>query len=248
MILAETLQGALKDSTIQPPGNPTLGGWEHYPEIPDVESETHNPRAFVFVTLATASFLFEPPDEYRIIEAHPVPAPALPPSLTYWEASMRHRCVLGIAALALVVTACTAAPAGLTPEDEAAIRAAIERWGENVRANRLMDVLDLYSDDAVEVLATERVGKAAIRERWEGFVDRYEYETASSTANEIEGLGDLAYVRMGMESTYLYDGNPRNSYGNVLLIFRKQADGTWLISRSAWGQATAARTDTTASY
>jgi len=161
---------------------------------------------------------------------------------------MRHRCVSGIAALALVVAACTAAPAGLTPEDEAAIRAVVDRYSDDWAANRIAESLDVFAEDAVEVISTARIGKTAIRERWQAFIDRYVYETVNTNVEEIVGRGDLAYIWLSFEHTHLYNGNPMEGHGNMLWILRKQEDGGWLVSHSAGSSTQSARADTTASF
>ena len=62
---------------------------------------------------------------------------------------MRSQFILGVAALALVVTACTTAPAGLTPEDEAAIRAIWDQWGEAFVGFEWDLIAELVTDDVL---------------------------------------------------------------------------------------------------
>jgi uncharacterized protein (TIGR02246 family) len=140
-------------------------------------------------------------------------------------------------ALALGLAACgfqVAEEHRLTAQDEAAIRAVFERWEENVSANRFMENLDLLTEDAAELLANPRVGKPAIRERWEGIMDAYVFKTAEVRIVEIAGLGDVAYAWAEFNQTYDLRDQSRIQHGNMLAILRQEPDGSWRILRSSW--------------
>ena len=143
-------------------------------------------------------------------------------------------------ALPLAAMAC-AAPASqqdrLTPEDEAAIRALHEEWSVNATANRFIDNLKFYAEDAAELLATPRVGMPAIRERWEGFLPDYEFTGSEGTVREIGGTSEEAWVWAEFTNRYKLRGEPRIQHGNQLTILRKQ-DGIWKVYRTTW-QSTA---------
>jgi hypothetical protein len=59
--------------------------------------------------------------------------------------------------------------------------------------------------------------------------------TLTTTADEVTGHGDLAYVRgtFGVTAT-LPDGSTMNDKGSFLEIRRQQADGTWALTRDIW--------------
>lgn len=104
---------------------------------------------------------------------------------------MNMRGIVAMVTLVGTAAACTVADGALTPADEAEIRGLVEQWDQNTLANRLMDNLDLMADDPAELLATARVGKEAIRQRWEGFVADEVYLSANTVLREIAGFGDL---------------------------------------------------------
>lgn len=104
--------------------------------------------------------------------------------------------------------------------------------------------VDLYADDGVELLASPAEGKDAIRARWEGFVDRYEYTEVSTAVREIIGMGDFAYVWVEADMKYRLDGNPRIQDATWTLLLHRGAEGDWKIHRTSW--MSSARPDSTA--
>jgi ketosteroid isomerase-like protein len=146
---------------------------------------------------------------------------------------MKHRFVLGIAALALVVTACTAAPAGLTPEDEAALRAAIESFDQATSAMDWDAVMEIMTEDFLQMPPNESVIEG--RSAWRANVDssrvteKLEYDTE---VIRVEGRGDLAFVYGTYSGKDVMEGvEELDEYaGSWLSIYRKQPDGSWLIA------------------
>ena len=142
---------------------------------------------------------------------------------------MRNRFVLGIAALALVLTACSAAPAGLTPEDEAAIESFHEIWIQHVLARDFDALETLYPEDTVvmspNMPAIEGIEK--VRAWFEGYPVT---TTMELTTLEVDGRGDLAYVRGMYEMTVVVEGASVSDTGKFIEILRKQEDGSWLMA------------------
>jgi len=155
---------------------------------------------------------------------------------------MDTRGVFALVILLLAAVGCTVPDGGLTPADEAEIRGLVEQWDQNTLAGRTMDNLDLLADDAAELLATARVGKEAIRERWEGFVADEVYLSANTVVREMAGFGDLAYVWAEFEYSFRQDGEPTTHRGNVLWIMRKEAEGPWKLFRASWMSLTEGET------
>jgi ketosteroid isomerase-like protein len=152
--------------------------------------------------------------------------------------------------LLLVAIAC-AAPASqpdrLTPADEAAIRALHDEWSANAAANRFIDNLKYYADDAAELLPAPRVGMAAIRERWEGFLPDYEFTGADGTVREMGGTSEEAWVWAEFTNRYKLRGEPRIQHGNQLTILRK-LDGQWKVHRTTWQSTAVPDTAATGGY
>jgi ketosteroid isomerase-like protein len=52
---------------------------------------------------------------------------------------------------------------------------------------------------------------------------------------EIEGRGDLAYARGIFSWTFrVAEGEPFSDTGKWIAIWRRQADGSWLLSHDIW--------------
>jgi len=125
--------------------------------------------------------------------------------------------------------------AGLTDEDVAAIKASTE---ENVQAVRSKDwaaLAALYTDDAVVMPPNESIirGRAAIQ----AWAETYPWVTEFNlTIEEIDGFGNLAYVRNASSTTMEPEGAPEpiRSTGKGIEIRRKQQDGSWLIAIDIW--------------
>lgn len=150
---------------------------------------------------------------------------------------MNMRGIVAMVTLVGAAGACTAADGALTPADEAEIRGLVEEWNQNILANRMMDNLDLLADDAAELLATARVGKEAIRQRWERYVADEVYVSTSTVVREIAGFGDLAYVWAEFDYSFEQAGELTTHHGNLLWILRREAGGQWKVLRASWMSA-----------
>ncbi len=142
---------------------------------------------------------------------------------------MKHRFVLGIAALALVLTACSTTPAGLTAEDEAAIESFHNVWTQLVLARDFEALEALYTENTVvmppNMPALE--GIQTVRAWFEGYP---EITAMELTTLEVDGCGDLAYVRGIFKSTMVFEGVSISDTGKFIEILRKQEDGSWLMA------------------
>ncbi|KPK82020.1 MAG: hypothetical protein AMS25_03810 [Gemmatimonas sp. SM23_52] len=152
---------------------------------------------------------------------------------------MSTRSVL-LAALALALASAACQPpvqeAGpLSEEDVAAIRAANDAWIQAFGDNDDAALVALYSDDAVIMPPNESVieGQAAIQTYYEA--DAVTVTEYSESILEIDGRDGLAYIR-GTSSMAGIDeaGQPVTESGKYLVILRKQADGSWLITHEIW--------------
>lgn len=132
--------------------------------------------------------------------------------------------------LILLVAACRVAPPALSDEDKAAIRAATDSFVANARARRDSANSLLYTENATFMVPNTGIaeGRAAIRAQLAGMPLVSDF---TLTPVEIDGRGDLAYVR----GTYSFkivgpDGHQvGEDHGKYLEVRRKQPDGKWLI-------------------
>jgi len=149
-----------------------------------------------------------------------------------------------LAALVLsgVAWACSAPPpqaAGLSEEDVAAIKATSEKEVVDVLlAGDWEAFAAAFTEDAVRMVPNEplHVGRAAIEEwaatNWGGLT----FSEGSQTLLEVDGRGDIAYARLSYSFTVEVPGleEPITDVGKALVILRKQADGSWLVSHSIY--------------
>jgi ketosteroid isomerase-like protein len=137
-------------------------------------------------------------------------------------------------ALALVVAACQP-PAqdvgALSDPDIAAIKANLDGVVAAELAGDWDKLGDFLTEDFVgmgaDMPAVE--GKAA----WIEFLKGMGIEVSKLSVDylEIDGRGDLAYVRgMYMETVSFGGSEPAEMVGKFVWIFEKQADGSWLAS------------------
>lgn len=145
-------------------------------------------------------------------------------------------CYRAMASLLLFIVSCDTTVQGLSKEDLSAIRelhSAIE-----------VSLLDgtwevafpgFYEENAV--LLEKRMppvkGRTAIAqrlERWKGLV----FRERTHTIEAIEGAGRLAYAWGLIAQSGEFNGTPFEGGLKMLRVFRKQPDGSWLISVEIW--------------
>ena len=136
-----------------------------------------------------------------------------------------------ICGLVVLLAACQASPPPLSDADKAAIRAVTDSFVAYVRTNRDSAAASLFTENAVWMPANRGIaeGRPAILA---AFQASRGLESFSLTSVDVEGRGDLAYVR----GTYAFaitsaDGKSAvGDHGKFLEIRRKQADGKWLVA------------------
>ena len=118
--------------------------------------------------------------------------------------------------------------------DERAIRDVIDNWLEASAAGDTKTVLSLMTDDVVFLVAGRPpFGKAEFAAAPD-VLSTHRIE-ARSEIREIVVSGDLAYARSELTVTLtpLAGGQSLRRSGPILSIFRRMADGRWLLSRDA---------------
>ncbi len=147
---------------------------------------------------------------------------------------------VGLSALLFIVllAACQApAPdAGpLSDEEAAAIESTSDEWAESLMANDATAARAFYAADAV--LMPPNMPSFGSGPALEEFLAGFTVTDFSTTGRVIEGSGDLAYERAHYEISSFSAGAaeaPTTSRGKYLNIWRKQADGSWLITVNTW--------------
>jgi uncharacterized protein (TIGR02246 family) len=151
----------------------------------------------------------------------------------------RSSFVLAVLALA----ACAQQPPAPTPppdtraEDEAAIRAAVTQWSAAAQAKDPDKFASFYADDATLLLEgmPDVHGKAAIREAIGGMMQDPNFALSfEADAVTAARSGDLA-VETGSYSMTTSDAKkkPATQVGHYVVVWQKQADGSWKVWRDA---------------
>ena len=124
-------------------------------------------------------------------------------------------------------------PAGLSEADRTAIRQAVQAFVNNAKAQPRNDKASaaFYEEDAIMMPPNhpDVRGRAAIEVFLASFPPLSDYQLESL---EIDGQGNLAYER-GSNFMILTpsSGAPTEWRSKYLVIYRKQADGSWKVSR-----------------
>jgi uncharacterized protein (TIGR02246 family) len=132
----------------------------------------------------------------------------------------------------LTASCAPAPPAGITEADEAAIREISDAFIEKVLAKDFDAVVSLYTEDAVLMppnMPAQSGGREALKAFFAGFPAITEFRF---DLDDIDGSGNLAYVRGRYEMTLAIEGAPApvQDRGKFVEIRRKQSDGRWLIA------------------
>jgi len=119
----------------------------------------------------------------------------------------------------------------LSDDDVAAIKASIEAYMQAVRSEDSAATAALYTENAVLMPPNESMiqGRAAIQTWEEAGPITTEFNL---TVEEIDGRGDLAFVRGTYSITVVLEGAPEpiQDTGKYVEIRRKQPDSSWLIA------------------
>jgi uncharacterized protein (TIGR02246 family) len=119
----------------------------------------------------------------------------------------------------------------LSDEDVAAIKASTKAFMQAVRSEDSAAGAALYTEDAVLMPPNQPMvqGRAAIQTWKEASPTYTEFNL---TVEEIDGRGDLAFVRGTYSLAVVPEGAPEpiQDTGKYVEIRRKQPDGSWLIA------------------
>ncbi len=121
-------------------------------------------------------------------------------------------------------------------DDKQQIRDLIDNWTRASAAGDISKILSLMDEDAVFLRAEEPPmrGREAFAAQFQKAIEQVRIEAASDI-KEIDVSGDMAYCWNELSVTMipLKGGPPMQRTGPVLTIFRKKADGKWVLSRDA---------------
>jgi uncharacterized protein (TIGR02246 family) len=147
-----------------------------------------------------------------------------------------------LAATSLLAIGCAQQPPAPleTPDtrvaDEAAIRSAVSDWAAAAQAKDAEKFVSFYAEDATVMMedAPDVTGIAGIREAIGGMMQDPNFALSfTPTGVEVARSGDLA-LESGSYSMTMTDPASKQAAtekGNYLVVWKKQADGTWKVSR-----------------
>ena len=125
-------------------------------------------------------------------------------------------------------------PTGLSKADRTAVHQAQENDVKLTNAQDWKGDLALYAEDATLMPPNQAAiqGKTPIQ----AWIEAYPpISNLQEQSLEIEGQGNLAYDRGTYSMTVTHVGaKPTEDHGKYLTIWRKQADGSWKISRAIY--------------
>ena len=150
---------------------------------------------------------------------------------------LRCRAIAFLALAAVLVAICipiAGAIPGTTLTKLAEIR---EAWVQDLRTKQLEPILDFYSSDAAFLLPNgERItGDAALRGLFQNIMAAFDSDLTLHSKN-LETSGDLAYDSGDFEETLTNraNGSKIASKGSYIIIFKRQANGSWKIVQHVW--------------
>jgi ketosteroid isomerase-like protein len=151
-----------------------------------------------------------------------------------------------LASVALGFAACQQQPAQQPTQpavdtraaDEAAIRTASREWSQAAVAKDLTKCVSYYADgaQAFPPNAPLLTGLDAIRAAWGGLLAAPGPGLSFSTTNVVASRGgDLAYeTGVYIFTTVDKRGQPNAVKGKYVVVWQKQADGTWKAVADIW--------------
>lgn len=137
----------------------------------------------------------------------------------------------------VAIAACAAPPATESPDtraaDEAALRARIVAWNAASEAKDAAEFVTVYADDAVLMLedAPDLRGIDTLREGVAGLMQDPNFALSFAADDVVVARsGDMAYETGTYSMTGSdADGQPVTESGHYVVVWRKEADGTWKV-------------------
>jgi len=152
---------------------------------------------------------------------------------------MRNTAFAALAA-SLMLTACTPAAQPLSPADETAIRALVDRFNAAVNANNADAMTADFTSDATihPDQMPAAVGTEAIHQLWTGMLGQMRVTRFAHVVTKISGEGNVAYLT----GTYHVEATTADSAhapippgdGKFIQVLWRQADKSWKVVADSW--------------
>ena len=146
-----------------------------------------------------------------------------------------HRTALFAAVCVLVLTGCGASSAAISESDRGAIRSAVDDFTKVILSGDFAAAAAHWAEDgtALPPHAALVQGRPEIQKLFAGFGKTTAFK---QDVLETDGRGDLAYSRIAFDVTFTPPGATTSitDKGKGILVWGKQSDGTWLVTRGTW--------------
>jgi uncharacterized protein (TIGR02246 family) len=120
--------------------------------------------------------------------------------------------------------------------DERAVRDLVALWHSATAAGDVETVLGLMSEDVVFLVAGQPPmrGRGSFERGLRSLLTPHRIESTGEV-QEVQVAGSLAYcwTNLTVRIVPLTGGNPTLRVGSALSILRKQANGSWVLTRDA---------------
>lgn len=137
--------------------------------------------------------------------------------------------------LGLLVTACARTQPAVNPDE---IRQQYDAYNAAFETNDVSAILSFYTDDAVRLPSEGSIitGLAAIRDSMTAFREQNDYVLDEYGPPQIQVSGDLAvtYSTFDEHWTSRATGETTRVVGRWLVVWERQSDGRWKISKEMW--------------
>jgi ketosteroid isomerase-like protein len=146
-----------------------------------------------------------------------------------------HRMAFFAAVCALGLTACAASSTAITESDRTAIRSAVDDFTKAVLNSDFATAAGHWAQDgtALPPHAAAVHGRADIQKLFASFGKTTAFK---EDVVEADGRGDLAWSHFTFDVTFTPPGATASitDKGKGILVWGKQSDGTWLVTRGTW--------------
>ena len=154
-----------------------------------------------------------------------------------------NRTLAGFVLAGLALSGCQGVSTRLADADRDAIHLAVDNFTKAMLVGDFATAASYYAEDGMMLPPNAPViqGRAAIQ----SFLAGYPRITAfKQDIAELEASGRLAYARLTYTLTMTPPGAkaPLNDNGKIIIIMRKQTNGTWLTTRGIWNSDLTGRT------
>lgn len=154
-----------------------------------------------------------------------------------------HRTVAVLVLAGLSFYGCQKASTRIADADRDAIHLMVDNFTKAVLAGEFATAASYYTEDGMMLPpnAPEIQGRAAIQ----NFIAGYPRITAfRQDIVELDANGNLGYARLTYSITTAPPGAkaPLTDTGKIIIVLRKQINGTWLVTRGIWNSDLTGRT------